>query len=751
MLHHILYFFPVQLLINHLKRNHTLLCFWFVLFGTLEGYLGSFLGLRHLFLAPEYIGYSGFGGFLIMGIALGGFTMAFHSTSCILDMHRFPFVGTLSKPFAKFCLNNSIIPFAYLITYIIAIIRFQYIEQKNTPINIAIKIIGLLAGCTCISLVVFIYIALTSKDIFAYRAKSRIGRLKQAFFYRVTLARRLFFANKTTFNVKSYLENPFRLGYTKNLDKYHNSAVVAKIFNQNQLNLIFFEVMAVVMLFALGFLSHHTFSQIPAAASGILFLAILMMFIGLLSFWTRGWATTTMILLIITLNLLTKYGIAPGSRSSQAFGMCYESGKANYGLTHIQQINSTAHYLQDKQTTLQILNNWRKKFAATKAPKLVLICASGGGQRAALWVLRVLQTVDRSTQGKFMQHTMLMSCVSGGALGASYFRELYLRKKLGESIDPYSGVHLEKIARNALNPIVFNLLTNDILLDVNKFHYRGMVYRRDRGHALEDQINQLTDAILEKPLQAYRTPELKSLIPMLLLTPTIINDGRKLFISPHNVSYMGSDLPQDRLTTANPKIKGIDFMRFFRNQGAAHLRFLSALRMAATYPYILPSIMLPSTPAIEVMDAALFDNFGVTDAVRFLYVFREWIAKHTSGVILVTIRSTAQDKEPRHSTSQKSLFQKLNNPIENLQTAWINMQDIRNDDLIKLTNEALGHRVTAISFQYTPIRQEKGRYASFRRASLSWHLTNEEKQHIVQAMYAKNNQAALTKLKALLE
>ena len=73
-----------------------------------------------------------------------------------------------------------------------------------------------------------------------------------------------------------------------------------------------------------------------------------------------------------------------------------------------------------------------------------------------------------------MEHTMLMSCVSGGALGASYFRELCLRSKTGnKSTDPYDTEHLEKIAHNTLNPIVFNLVTNDMLLDVNRFRYQG--------------------------------------------------------------------------------------------------------------------------------------------------------------------------------------------------------------------------------------------------------------------------------------
>ena len=115
MLRNILYSFPVRLLVNHVKENKILLFFWFVLFGSVTGNLGGFLGLRHLLLAPEYLGNSDVWGFFIMGIVLGGFTMAFHITTCIIDMHRFPFVGTLSRPFPKLCLNNSIIPLAFLI------------------------------------------------------------------------------------------------------------------------------------------------------------------------------------------------------------------------------------------------------------------------------------------------------------------------------------------------------------------------------------------------------------------------------------------------------------------------------------------------------------------------------------------------------------------------------------------------------------------------------------------------------------
>ena len=687
-----------------------------------------------------------------MGIALGGFTMVFHSTTCLMDMHKFHFLGTLSRPFATFCLNNSLIPLTYLSVYIVLISQFQRVEQQSTLAEVFIMDLGLLVGFTLVSLVMFMYMAIANKDIFSYRSKSITRRLKQAFFYRINRARRLWFNNKDTFTVSSYLESPFRLGSTKNLDKYYDPVIVAKIFNQNQLNLIFFETMAVVLLLSLGFWGHHAFSQIPAAASGLLFLGILMMFVGLFSFWTRGWATTTIVVLAVLFKLLTAHGISLGTRTSQALGLCYASEKADYTLKQIRQINSQENYLKDKQVTLKILENWRKKFLATKAPKLVIICASGGGQKAALWVFRVLQATDSATQGKLMKHTMLMSCVSGGALGASYFRELYLRNKLGEASDPYDEIHLDKIAHNRLNPIVFNLVTNDILFDVNTCQYQGLTYRRDRGYALEEQVNQCTNAILDKPLKAYRTPEFKSMIPMLLLTPTIINDGRKLFISSHKVAYMGTALTEGEFAEENRhgKVRGIDFMHFFREQGAENLRFLSALRMSATYPYVLPSITLPSCPAIEVMDGGIFDNFGVTDAVQFMCVFQDWIEKHTSGVILVIIRGTVKEQEVSQDPS-RDLLPKVNNPIGTLQNTWLNIQDIRNENLIKLANMRLGRQMEVIEFQYAPRQQRQDRRNQPKQAALKWYLTTKEKQHIIQSINTPDNQYALNKLRSLLE
>ena len=140
----------------------------------------------------------------------------------------------------------------------------------------------------------------------------------------------------------------------------------------------------------------------------------------------------------------------------------------------------------------------------------------------------------------------------------------------------------------------------------------------------------------------------------MFLSPTIINDGRKLYISAQGVSYLNSAIisfPDYELS----KLGGIDYQLLFKNQGAENLRFLSALRMSATFPYITPNTTLPTEPGIQIMDAGISDNFGISDAVRFLYAFKEWIAENTSGVIILSIRDSPKLGQIAERKSQSIL------------------------------------------------------------------------------------------------
>ena len=250
------------------------------------------------------------------------------------------------------------------------------------------------------------------------------------------------------------------------------------------------------------------------------------------------------------------------------------------------------------------MESWRAKFGADKKPKMVFINVSGGGKRAALWTLSVLQTADVETNGELFKNTMLITGASGGIIGASFYRELKLRKSIGENIDPYNPIHRKSISADNLNPLIFSFLANDVFVGFTKYEYAGLEYVRDRGYTFDEELNGITSKLMDKSITDYHEAEQNSIIPMTILSPIITNDGRKLYIASQPVSYMNFEIPAFPEYPSN-KISGIDFQKLFENHGAKNLRFLSALRMSATFPYITPNTTLPTEPPIEIMDAGV--------------------------------------------------------------------------------------------------------------------------------------------------
>ena len=431
----------------------------------------------------------------------------------------------------------------------------------------------------------------------------------------------------------------------------------------------------------------------------------------------------------------------------------------NYSIDKAEYNKSTLDYLvlrdtvdKDINYTLGILENWKTKNIKENKetlPKMVFVCSSGGGQRSAYWTLHTLQQLDSITSGSFFDHTMMYTGASGGLIGSAYYRELMLKHLQGDLSNPYSHQYLDNMGKDLLNPMVFALVVSDMFLRSQKFDYKGYEYYKGRGYAFEEKFNKNTELVLDKTIIDYQEDEYNSVIPMLLFSPTIINDGRKLFISPQPVSYMGV-VYDDLAFQKKARVKGVEFRRFFKKQQADSLRYLSALRMSATFPYVTPNVHLPSEPEMEIMDAGLSDNFGVSDAVRFIYTFHDWIEKNTSGVIILGIRDS--DKDPEIEVKRKpSVWNKMFNPIGSLYSNWNLMQDFSNDNVVELLAAEMDTPVKCINFEYVPVldtekelnisdREEEG------RASLSWHLTQKEKRNIEAAFFNNRNQSALKEL-----
>ena len=744
------YSFPIQLLLNNVRRNQVLMLSWIVLFAMITGNFGKYLGIPYLFLDPEYLNRVNFTSFFILGASLAGFTTAFHITSYINDGHRFSFVGALPKPFTKFAINNSIIPVAFFVLYLTEVISFQRNNEYTTGNELALNVAGLISGYITMTLVFFIYFWLTNKDIFKYVVCRIDEKIKQSVkVTRASAMKKLDIARKKQVRVDNYVDFDFRVKKVEE-NPFYDRGTILQVFDQNHFNLVVIELLIFALVLLLGIFKDYGAFQLPAAASFVIFLTIFVMLEGAFEYWFGGWSGTAALVLFLLVNYLV--GQEFFTKKYEAFGLDYQSIPAAYSVEQLNALNDSTNMEEDRAATLVALNNWRAQFSSP--PKMVFLCVSGGGKRAALWTLNTLQKADSLTQGKLMRQSVLITGASGGLIGASYFRELKLREQQGEDIRPYAAIHRAKISTDNLNPLIFSLLANDLFVGLTEFTYAGNPYRRDRAYTFEEQLNQITEGLMDKPISAYRAPELAGHIPTVILTPTIINDGRKLFIAARPVSFMNYDAEALKHYPLK-KFSGIDFHRLFADQGADSLRFLSALRMSATFPYITPNTTLPTDPPVQIMDAGISDNFGVSDAVRFLYAFREWIAANTSGVVIISIRDSPKLGKINPKTGQ-TIMDDLTQPISSVYNNFENFQDINSDMLVGHAHSWFNGAIDRIDIQYqaenyTPILQKMDSIRqNSARASLSWRLTTREKQGIVNAIHSTANQEQLKKLKTLL-
>jgi hypothetical protein len=748
----IAYSFPVQLFLNNLKRNIVLIFCWVILFAMVTGSFGKYLGIPYLFLDPEYLNHVDFRSFFIMGLVSAGFVTSFHISCYIIDGHRFSFVGTLPSPFSKFALNNSLIPVIFLITYVYQIIRFQISNEYTTGTGIALDLLGLVSGYCLMTFLFFLYFRFTNKDIFKYVICRIDEKIKQNVkLTRASAMKKLDIARKKQERVQSYLDFD---GILKPVEEtgFYDKATIVQVFDQNHFNLVVIETFIFTFVVVLGIFKDYPAFQLPAAASFIIFLTIFVMLAGAFSYWFGGWSATTALILFLLINYFV--GEDYFTKRYEAFGLDYQEEPAMYSVDHLKSLNDSAHIEHDRQANLVMLENWKHKFPEGTKPRMIFLCVSGGGKRAALWTFNVLQQCDSSTQGELMDQSILITGASGGLIGASYFRELKYRQNLGQDIHPYSGIHRQKVSSDNLNPLIFSLLANDLFVGFTKFEYAGDHYFRDRGYTFEEQLNQMTEGLLDKPITAYDSAELQAKIPMMILTPTIVNDGRKLYIAARPVSFMNYDItnfPEYSFF----KIGGVDFQTLFEHHGGKNLRFLSALRMSATFPYITPNTTLPTEPAVSIMDAGISDNFGLSDAVRFLYAYRDWIAENTSGVVFVSIRDSPKLSRISPKVKQ-TLVDGLTQPISTVYNNFENFQDINSDLSISHAKSWFKGAIDRIDIQYqseeyvTILQKMDSIRQNNSRASLSWRLTTREKQGIVNAINTPQNKEQIRKLNTLL-
>jgi hypothetical protein len=196
------------------------------------------------------------------------------------------------------------------------------------------------------------------------------------------------------------------------------------------------------------------------------------------------------------------------------------------------------------------------------------------------------------------------------------------------------------------------------------------------------------------PFDELRQEEQQGLIPSLVFTPMLIEDGRQLIISNLDLGYMidaGSyTSPKDPKTLdaqhgPQRTISAIEFYRLFPD-AVGQFRLGTAVRLNATFPVFTPATELPTNPPRRVVDAGYYDNYGLIVASRWISANREWLETNDIPVWVIEKWAYGYDEQSRFlvSAEEKQMldahpdrlavpnhaFRSSSLPVGALFTAW---------------------------------------------------------------------------------
>ncbi|MBO9632804.1 MAG: hypothetical protein J7578_06770 [Chitinophagaceae bacterium] len=717
--------FPLQLFLLHFKKFQVLLVFWFVLLSTVNGTFMKSFGADSLYLAPEYLGNVNALSASFVGVSIGIFIMSWNITTFILFSRHFRFLATTSNPFLKYCINNFVIPLGFLIFYFIKAVAFARDKELMGTWDIFLLVMGFLAGLVVIIIISLYYFFRADKTIIRRLAPviSNPQLFKAQFKKGETRA-----TESRLIKVEWYINSFFKLKKVRDVSHYSRE-FLETIFSRHHFAAVISIFVAFIFLICVGFYLDNPLFQLPAAAGITLFFAILIAVSGAFTYFLQSWSIPALVVIFLILNVLYRYGII--DPTNKAYGLDYakKEDRPQYSQESLMALCSPSHIEADKANMIAILERWKSRQNSPK-PLMFIINTSGGGNRSATFTMNVLQRLDSLSHGELMKKTFLITGASGGMLGAAYFRELEREKSKGKPIDLQSKQYVDDISSDLLNSLFTSFVARDLAAPAQRFSVGKFEYVKDRGYAFEEKLNSNTKGLLNKQLRDQYDDESAARMPMMLFNSVITRDGRKLIISTQPVSFLMRPL-YDTIRDADVDIDAVDYQALFNKQDPMNLRMLTALRMNATFPYVLPNVWLPSTPVIDVMDAGLRDNFGQETATRFVQVFNDWIKENTSGVVLIQIRDrkTGGWDHPYESGAITDIVTK---PMLLLQYNWFKMQEYGQNEMMSLSQELLGGHFHRLTFQYIPKKEDAA-------AALNFRLSKREKQDIGEAMLSSVN------------
>jgi hypothetical protein len=711
------YFLPVQLLLLHFRKYQLLLLFWLILLASVSGKFASHYGATGLFLSPEYMGKVGFSSMFLTGCGMAVFFMSWQICTFIIHSKRIPYMGVIRHSFLLYCLNNLLLPLFFLITYSVMSIKYHIKNEHAGTHEILMQQAGLYCGLLLMIVLSFEYFFRVGRN----KIKSILATITNPGRIRYFIPYDTLDVEEDIIHASSYLSGRMRIRRLENILPY-DKRLLETVMRQHHGNAIFVTLIAYLILLLSGHFMQQPIMRFPAAVSFLLLFAIGMGLVGAVKYFLRSWETIGWVLFIIAIFALVQLKWL--DLRSEATGINYNGNTSKapqYNYNYLQNLYDSSLYKQDMRTDTLRLNAWLKTLTAKGQNACpVLIYVSGGGSRSAYWSFRSLQYLDSLSHGELFENCILITGASGGMMGAAYWRNLHAAYKQMRIKNVYDTKYQDDIGKDLLNAILFSLTTRDLISPFNKLNFGSKTTYKDRGNALDAELIQNTEGLLDGSFNDFKEGESLGKIPELIVNGTIINDGRRLMMSSQPLAFLcRSPLS---LQDKKPVIDALDLMNYFKEQNPGDMKIVSAVRMNATFPYILPVVKMPSIPEINIMDAGMRDNFGLEVISRYLSAQKEWFKKHANKIIVLQIRDT-KDYEIHEPAVQNNFGDMVADPAFVIQDKWEMFQSYNQGYLKEQMNCLINDQLNFLKFQYYPIEQDQ-------TAELNFHLSQKEKEDI---------------------
>jgi hypothetical protein len=382
-----------------------------------------------------------------------------------------------------------------------------------------------------------------------------------------------------------------------------------------------------------------------------------------------------------------------------------------------------------------VLNAWKRHQAGERPPGLVVLAASGGGIRAALWTGVVLTALE-DTWSEFPGRLRLITGASGGMLGAAEWTATLPGPPEARIHSP--GLRhqvLDALERGGLKAVSSGLILRDLLPP-------PLRYGEDRGRLLEGQWESYCP-VLANPLSRLAAGEEAGWRPTLVLSPTVVEDGRFLVISNLDLAPLlrseGPRLPFSANTLY--AIQGFQLFDYLPDARTT-LRLSTAVRLQANFPYVLPSTEVPGVESghVRAVDAGYRDDWGIELASSWIARNRDWLAGNTSGVVLIQVRDTLSQRTAPPSGERRFLARGIDGlatPLEGLVSTWKYTAASRNDEMVDELARTINKNPSNPFFTTVVFELEHP------VAPLTWSLTTAEAKNIRAGLSSANNLSAL--------